>query len=469
MFDLSNLIYPILAIFLIGIFLHLVISLINRRKGNASYNAEMSLSFGILGTFMGIVLGLVNFDVDDIQGSIPQLLEGLKFAFTTSIAGMISSILIKLFPGKDTESRSEATPETIQAELGKINQTLERNNNELRDEFKKLISGDNDTSLVNQIKLLKTDLVEQLKENKDLNKSGFEELNIQFTQLGEKIAKLSSDAMVEALKQAIVEFNKQLADQLGDNFRQLNEGVKNLLEWQDQYKDTLEKMQDSIGVIIEKLKDATSAIEEISTSLEPIPEIVESIETLFNDAEKSIGLLSTTLESYKDMSEKATDAFPIIENNLTKMTTDLSENVNKIGAEMEATSRTFTDSIENNLTKMTKDLSENVNKIGAEMEATSRTFTDSIIENTNQINKTVNDSNVNINAAIEKAAKDSGEVITQSMDGLNQGMAAALEGAIEKLGNELASLSRKFVDDYAPLTESITEMIRELEKIRGRS
>lgn len=434
-FDLSNLIYPILAIFLIGIFLHLVISLINRRKGNASYNAEMSLSFGILGTFTGIVLGLVNFDVDDIQGSIPQLLEGLKFAFTTSIAGMISSILIKLFPGKDTESRSEATPETIQAELGKINQTLERNNNELRDEFKKLISGDNDTSLVNQIKLLKTDLVEQLKENKDLNKSGFDELNNQFTQLGEKIAKLSSDAMVEALKQAIVEFNKQLADQLGDNFRQLNEGVKNLLEWQDQYKDTVDEMQDSIGVIIEKLNDATSAIEEISTSLEPIPETVESIETLFNDAEKSIGLLSTTLESYKDMSEKATDAFPIIENNLTKMT---------------------------------KDLSENVNKIGAEMEATSRTFTDSIIENTNQINKTVNDSNVNINAAIEKAAKESGEVITQSMDGLNQGMGTALEGAIEKLGTELASLSRKFVDDYVPLTDSITKMIRELEKSRGR-
>ncbi|HIC77492.1 MAG TPA: hypothetical protein EYO89_06445, partial [Candidatus Dadabacteria bacterium] len=305
MFDRINLIYPILAIFLIGIFLHLVISLINRRKGNASYNAEMSLSFGILGTFTGIVLGLVNFDVDDIQGSIPQLLEGLKFAFTTSIAGMISSILIKLFPGKDTESRSEATPETIQAELGKINQTLERNNNELRDEFKKLISGDNDTSLVNQIKLLKNDLVEQLTKNRDLNKSGFDELNNQFTQLGEKIAKLSSDAMVEALKQAIVEFNKQLADQLGDNFRQLNEGVKNLLEWQVQYKDTLEEMQDSIGVIIEKLNDATRAIEEISTSLEPIPETVESIETLFDDAEKSIGLMTTTLESYKDMSEKA--------------------------------------------------------------------------------------------------------------------------------------------------------------------
>ena len=65
------------------------------------------------------------------------------------------------------------------------------------------------------------------------------------------------------------------------------------------------------------------------------------------------------------MSDKATNAFPIIENNLTKITNDLSENVNKIGAEMEATSRTFTDSI---------------------------------IENTNQINKTVNDSNEKINS-----------------------------------------------------------------------
>jgi chromosome segregation ATPase len=436
-FFLSHINNVILAIFLIIIFLHLIFTLINRRKNDSSYNAEMTLSFGILGTFLGIVLGLLKFDVNDIQGSIPQLLSGLKFAFMTSIAGMISSILIKLFPGKDKDSHSDATPETIQAELTKINQTLERNNNDLRDDFQKLISGDNDTSLVSQIKLLKNDLVEQLKENKDLNEKGFVVLKEEFTKLGDKIAKLSSDAMVEALKKAIVEFNKQLADQLGDNFRQLNEGVKNLLEWQEQYKDTVDKMQDSIRIIIEQLNDSTSAIKEISSSLDPIPEIVQSIETLFNDAEKSIGLLTTTLESYKDMSEKATDAFPIIENNLTKMT---------------------------------KGFSDNVNKIGAEMEATSRTFTDSIVENTKQINKTVNDSNVNITSAIEKAAKDSGDVITQSMDGLNQGMGTALEGAIEKLGTELASLSRKFVDDYGPLTDSISKMISEIEKNnRGRS
>ena len=126
--DLSSINDLILSIFSIGIFLHLIYSLINRRKANTLNSAEMALSVGILGTFSGIFIGLLGFNVDDIQGSIPQLLSGLKLAFTTSIAGMVSSILIKLFAVKDTETQGEATPETIQAELSRINETLEKNN-----------------------------------------------------------------------------------------------------------------------------------------------------------------------------------------------------------------------------------------------------------------------------------------------------------------------------------------------------
>ena len=95
----------------------------------------------------------------------------------------------------------------------------------LNTEFRKLISGDDDSSLVTQIKLLKNDLKDKFDESHKIYKSESQELKNKFDELGETIAKLSSD-MVEALKQAIVEFNKQLADQLGDNFKQLNEGVK---------------------------------------------------------------------------------------------------------------------------------------------------------------------------------------------------------------------------------------------------
>ena len=40
-------------------------------------------TIGILGTFIGIAYGLWYFDVNNIEGSIPELLKGLKTAFVT--------------------------------------------------------------------------------------------------------------------------------------------------------------------------------------------------------------------------------------------------------------------------------------------------------------------------------------------------------------------------------------------------
>jgi|GEM_PF-4015010 len=55
-------------------------------------------SFGILGTFAGIVIGLHGFsaDADRIDASIGVLLSGLDVAFTSSLVGMALAILFKL-------------------------------------------------------------------------------------------------------------------------------------------------------------------------------------------------------------------------------------------------------------------------------------------------------------------------------------------------------------------------------------
>lgn len=51
-------------------------------------------TIGVLGTFFGITIGLIHFDTDNIEGSIPELLAGLSTAFFTSLAGMIGSLLL---------------------------------------------------------------------------------------------------------------------------------------------------------------------------------------------------------------------------------------------------------------------------------------------------------------------------------------------------------------------------------------
>ena len=53
-------------------------------------------SAGIVGTFLGITCGLWSFDVNDIDSSIPLLLEGLKTSFITSLVGLIGSTLFKI-------------------------------------------------------------------------------------------------------------------------------------------------------------------------------------------------------------------------------------------------------------------------------------------------------------------------------------------------------------------------------------
>jgi len=46
------------------------------------------VSIGVLGTFVGIFIGLQGFNPEDIINSVNKILVGLKTAFFTSIVGM---------------------------------------------------------------------------------------------------------------------------------------------------------------------------------------------------------------------------------------------------------------------------------------------------------------------------------------------------------------------------------------------
>ena len=68
----------------------------NKRHAFTHYVPTLLTTLGILGTFFGIVAGLLGFDVSNIDGSIGELLAGMKTAFTTSLVGMCLSILYKV-------------------------------------------------------------------------------------------------------------------------------------------------------------------------------------------------------------------------------------------------------------------------------------------------------------------------------------------------------------------------------------
>jgi uncharacterized protein involved in exopolysaccharide biosynthesis len=61
-----------------------------------------------------------------------------------------------------------------------------------------------------------------------------------------------------------------------------------------------------------------------------------------------------------------------------------------------------------------------------------------------------------------KTIDDSYRTIGKQLEALDAQMQQELTRAIEQLGTHLASLSRKFVDDYSPLTERLRTLVAEL-------
>ena len=62
-------------------------------------------TLGVLGTFFGITMGLIAFDSGDLDKSIPGLLDGLKTAFFTSLAGMVGSMILSAVIGHKQDEK----------------------------------------------------------------------------------------------------------------------------------------------------------------------------------------------------------------------------------------------------------------------------------------------------------------------------------------------------------------------------
>lgn len=84
------------AIFIFGIvYVIAKPSSLTKEKRFVNSLPQILSTLGVIGTFWGITEGLVDFNVGDINASIPNLLEGLKTAFYTSLGGMITNLILR--------------------------------------------------------------------------------------------------------------------------------------------------------------------------------------------------------------------------------------------------------------------------------------------------------------------------------------------------------------------------------------
>lgn len=199
-------------------------------RDHVSLKGEMT-GMGILGTFVGIYLGLIDFNVVDISGSIPALLEGLKTAFGTSIVGLFCATSLTVAQAvKPVAFRKTGDP--IADTLVRVFQEFEPLMGELRDATKK-----NTGEIIAMRRSME-------KTMDDLSKGVTTEI-------------------VKALEGVISDFNTNLKEQFGENFKQLNEACFKLVEWQENHIPTVEsatKALDGVKQAFETLRIQTGAM-----------------------------------------------------------------------------------------------------------------------------------------------------------------------------------------------------------------
>ena len=455
----------------------------------AKQSPAILATVGIFFSFWGISIGLIGLDLNDIQNSIPKLLDGLKAKFLASLMGIFASILVRIAQSFTIEQEVEEinldekmvnlltdihkvlannasnSPEALLQELKQAIGELPiefRKQNVLLDSIKSSLAGEGDASVTTQLAKLRMDMRDALtvmdKRNTQrgdlLNKtltSNFGDLTKKFDEFARVVAENNSKAFIEALEKAMRDFNNNITEQFGENFKQLNHAVGELLKWQENYKSHVETLTGNFEVALNSLSSIQTAFSDIQTRSQSFIEVSSELGIILQKLDVQLQDLNNYLKSMDQVADSAKQAFPIIEDNLTKLTMgfkksteqslasinstvesvseDLVETTNRFKETsvklrdsmenqretLEKTSDEFKDVVSVTLKNLAKETKNSIENYQESLQETVTKQLDSIDSNIKQSNVIVNTTIKNASAEFEKAIKTQAESMNKTI------------------------------------------------------
>lgn len=399
---------PLTLLFVIVIALATVFFQLKFDRYAVNHGPEILTTLGIFGCFTGIAIALLDFDTKNINESVPQLLDGVKTAFWASVTGVLGALTIKFRHRFSKEPIQVSEGEPKSASLEDVVVSI----NSLR----KSIAGENDTSLISQFKLMR----QEQNDNATLMRKSLDDF-------AEKVSELGSKALIEALQKVISDFNNQLNEQFGDNFKQLNLAVEKLVLWQKQYKEELDQLQSvqkqssedlaKSSIIFSGLVEKASAYTKSAESLTQLLSAFElQYESMKQSQEALISVLSGMKEIEPSFSKKLIDLTDVFKTGTTNITEHVQIQVKALGEQL----KTKNDEMAEIVKKMVPEIQKQVN--------------DQILQSQKQLDENFKKLDANLETELQKS--------------------------LSGLGRQLASLSEKFVADYTPLTDRLREVVK---------
>lgn len=357
-------------------------------------------TLGIFATFFAIAVGLFKFDASNIQESVPALLDSMKTAFWASVFGVGGALTFKV---RGIFSKEEYHDDDITRSLLKELRELKADSNQRLEELRK----DNNKHL-EQARVDSNQRLDELR--KDTNDRLNDLTNAQ-KEAFDKIAKSSSDDLVNALKEVIKDFNAKINEQFGDNFKELNQAVGELLVWQKQYKEYIET--------------STKTLTEITQD-------TQKVAASFGEVVSNSSAITDNLESFVHNARYFQDIAESLENTLSGLDSQRSAIQEQLST----------------LSMLVTTASNDLPDIGNQVLAVATTMRNSA----NEFNSTV--------AQLSDSTKNQTEALTN-------GIEEALSQSLTTLGGQLTAMTEKFASDYDQLANALARISTVTQSSRG--
>ncbi|AJA69892.1 MotA/TolQ/ExbB proton channel family [Myroides sp. A21] len=337
-------------------------------------------TLGIFCTALGITMGIWNFNTDDIQNSMPELLNGLKLAFLATMLGIVGMIIFQKVAAVIQREIDDVNQNVVNEsnELGalnviikKLNESTERNDINTKllvDAIRGMNEtiGSNSSNLENILKneltkvcevvtSMSVDIKDSIERNYNVEllsigksdeiiaslKDNQTEMSKKFDTFSVLLAKNNTEALVEVMKNVTETFSQQMNQIIEklvkENFDALNNSVLNMVSWQEENKTQIQTLSDGY----------TSLTSNFEKNAVLLTDITNSVNGLVGDSSKLNELVLIMSEALMDdnnftqTTKKLVHTIEMIE----KSTEDFSNTTDKLN-EWVNKEKNFNDSVE---------------------------------------------------------------------------------------------------------------------------
>lgn len=331
-------------------------------------------------------------------------------------------------------------------------------------------------------------------------------VDARFDETNRLLATSPTEQVIAALKEVTKEFNSIIIDQFGDNFKQLNLAVGQLLNWQENYRVQLAEMDRQYNASVTAIQRSEESVSRISKSSEAIPQQMHSLGEIMKANQAQVEDINRHLQAFAQIRDNAVKALPEIEGTIGKLISGLTTGSEKLIGSVEESSKLMSQAIGSSAGEFTTAANEANSQLIETGEALKRTadgmatkgdkvvsdfgqFGDVLIRQAtkarDEVEKGLRTSHETLLEEIKKSAiahaekaseihrglgktieqtmEETGIMIKGSIETEHKGIADArnheVQRVMEQLGKSLATITDTFTTDYRKLVDAMAKVV----------